>query len=139
MSIETNRFDQLNRDEAMLEKIRTCCLSLPDTSERLSHGAPTFFIDSKRSFVQYHNNHHGDGRVALWCAAPDGFQSTLVEASPEIFYVPAYVGHLGWIGLRLDRNAECQEIARTLSDAYLTRASKKQKQKLADSNNFLLP
>lgn len=129
----------MHGDEAPLEKIRAFCLSLPDTSERLSHGAPTFFIDGKRSFVQYHNNHHGDGRIGLCCAAPDGFQPTLVEASPEIFYVPAYVGHLGWIGLRLDRNAEWQEIARTLSDAYLTRASKKQKQKVADNNSFQLP
>ncbi|WP_311764959.1 MmcQ/YjbR family DNA-binding protein [Paenibacillus agricola] len=129
----------VHEDEVLLEKIRAYCLSLPDTSERVSHGAPTFFINGKRSFTQYHNNHHGDGRVALWCAAPDGLQSTLIEASPDLYYVPAYVGHLGWIGLRLDRNVEWQEIVRALSDAYLARASEKQKQKLFDSKALLLP
>jgi hypothetical protein len=109
----------------MLEQIRTLCLSFPGTSERISHGAPTFFINDKKSFIQYHNNHHGDGKIALWCAAPAGMQSMLVEAEPSIYYVPAYVGHLGWVGVRLDRNAEWEAIARVIEDAYLTRAPKK--------------
>jgi hypothetical protein len=112
-------------DLALFERIRECCLSFPGTSERFSHGAPTFFIDEKKSFVQYHVNHHGDGKIGLWCAAPAGMQSMLVESEPEIYYVPAYVGHLGWIGLRLDRNAEWEEIAGMISEAYLTRAPRK--------------
>ena len=104
--------------QQMLAAVRTMCLGLPETSERPSHGAPTFFIRDKRSFATVWNNHHGDGRYALICAAPAGMQSTLVEADPERFYVPPYVGHRGWIGVRLDRGFDRDEIAGILEDAF---------------------
>lgn len=118
-------------DHPYLERVRQLCLSFPGTSERESHGAPSFFIDGKKSFVQYRNNHHGDGKIALWCAAPPGVQAMLVESDPELYYVPAYVGHLGWVGLRLDRHAEWEEIAGVIGDAYLARAPKKYVQLIA--------
>ena len=108
-----------------LQAIRELCLSFPGTSERVSHGAPSFFIDGKRSFVQYRDNHHGDGKLALWCAAPPGVQAMLTESDPELYYVPAYVGHLGWVGVRLDRDAAWEEIAAAIGEAYLARAPKK--------------
>ena len=101
-----------------LATVRKICLGLPETSERLSHGAPTFFIREKRSFATVWNNHHGDGRYALICAAPAGMQAILVEADPERFYVPPYVGHRGWIGVRLDRGFDRDEIAGILEDAF---------------------
>ena len=92
------------REQAkVLAKLREICLALPETSERLSHGAPTFFVREKRAFLMVLTNHHGDGRFAIWCAAPDGMQKMLVEADPERFFVPPYVGHRGWLGVRLDR------------------------------------
>jgi hypothetical protein len=111
----------------VVERIRRLCLSFENTSERLSHRAPTFFVNGKKSFVMYHNNHHGDGRVALWCAAPAGVQSMLVETWPELYFVPAYVGHYGWVGIRLDRNPDWPEIARVISDGYETKAGGKRK------------
>jgi hypothetical protein len=104
--------------ERALERIREICLGLPETSERLSHGAPTFFVRGKRAFVMVVTNHHGDGRFALWCAAPTGMQSMLVEADPERFFVPPYVGHRGWLGVRLDRGRGWDEIAGIAEDGY---------------------
>jgi hypothetical protein len=127
--VNEEAFDTL-KDRALFERIRELCLSLPGTSERTSHGAPTFFIQDKKSFVQYHINHHGDGRIALWCAAPTGIQMMLVESQPNHYYIPAYVGHLGWIGIRLDRDAAWEEISSVIGDAYLTRAPKKLKDQL---------
>ncbi|MGM0883063.1 MAG: MmcQ/YjbR family DNA-binding protein [Bacillota bacterium] len=109
----------------ILDQIRGLCLSFPGTSERLSHGAQTFFVNEKKSFVQYHLNHHGDGKAALWCAAPSGAQTILVESNPEIYYIPAYVGHLGWVGVRLDRKAKWSDVKGVIQDAYLTKAPKK--------------
>src|SRR5882762_10955169 len=74
--------------EQVLAKLRGICLALPETSERLSHGAPTFFIREKRSFLMVLTNHHGDGRFAIWCAAPEGMQKMLVDADGERFFVP---------------------------------------------------
>ena len=104
--------------EQILAAVREITLSFPETSERPSHGEPTFFVREKRSFATVWDSHHGDGRFALICAAPSGMQSTLVEADPERFFVPAYVGHRGWIGVRLDCGFDREEIAGILEDAY---------------------
>ena len=104
--------------ERTLSRIRRICLALPETSERLSHGAPTFFVRGKRAFLMVLTNHHGDGRFAIWCAAPEGLQATLVEANPERFFVPPYVGHRGWLGVRLDRGLDWNAIAGIVEDAY---------------------
>src|SRR5262249_56823219 len=89
--------------ERTLALVRELCLGLPETTERPSHGAPTFFVRGKRPFVMVMTDHHGDGRFALWCAAPEGMQRLLVEADSERFFVPPYVGHRGWPGVRLGR------------------------------------
>jgi hypothetical protein len=104
--------------EAVLNRIRELCLSLPETSERLSHGHPTFFVREKRSFLMVLTNHHGEGRFAIWCAAGDGVQEMLVEADPERFFRPPYVGHRGWLGVRLDRGIHWDELAGIVEDAY---------------------
>jgi hypothetical protein len=104
----------------VLTRVRELCLGLPEVSERPSHGAPTWFIGGKRSFATCHDDHHGDGRFALWCAAPEGMQRMLVEAAPDHYFVPAYVGHRGWIGVRLDSDLAWDEIAGVLEDAYAT-------------------
>ena len=101
-----------------LERIRRTCLELPEVSERLSHGAPTFFVRGKRAFVMVLTDHHGDGRFAIWCAAPDGLQRMLVEADPERFFVPPYVGHRGWLGVRLDRSLDWDELTGIVEDAF---------------------
>jgi hypothetical protein len=100
--------------ERVLRWLRTICLGLPETSERLSHGAPTFFIRGKRPFLMVLTNYHGDGRFAIWCAAP----TVLVEADPERFFVPPYVGHRGWLGVRLDRGLDWDELTGIVEDAF---------------------
>jgi hypothetical protein len=104
--------------EAVLNRIRELCLALPETSERLSHGHPTFFVREKRSFLMVLTNHHGEERFAIWCAAGDGVQEMLVEADPERFFRPPYVGHRGWLGVRLDRGIHWDELAGIVEDAY---------------------
>jgi hypothetical protein len=112
-------------DPAILERVRELCLALPETTERLSHGRPAFFVRGKKTFVMYLDNHHDDGRLALWCAAPDGMQHALVDADPERYFVPPYVGHRGWLGVRLDRDLPWEQIAGAIDDAYLTVAPKR--------------
>lgn len=101
-----------------LERVRRICLALPDANERASHGSPTFFIRDKRSFVMYADDHHGDGRLALWCASSSDVQQMLATSRPDQFFVPPYVGHLGWIGVRLDRDLGWDEIQGVIKDAH---------------------
>jgi len=104
--------------ERTLQRLREICLRLPNTSERLSHGAPTFFVRGKRAFLMVLTSHHDDGRFAIWCAAAAGLQEMLVDADPEKFFRPPYVGHRGWLGVRLDRGLDWDELAGIAEDAY---------------------
>jgi hypothetical protein len=106
-----------------LEGLRRLCLELPQTTERLSHGEPTWFVRG-RTFVMYADHHHDD-RLAFWCAAPPGAQQVLVAADPERYFVPPYVGHRGWLGVRLDVPVDWDAIAELVADAYRMVAPKR--------------
>jgi hypothetical protein len=108
-------YSQKAVDKALRE-VRATCLALPGVTERLSHGAPTFFV--KKSFLMFHDDHHGDGRLAIWCHAPTGVQDLVVREEPTRFFVPAYVGYRGWIGVRLDVDVDWDEVAGIVRDAY---------------------
>jgi hypothetical protein len=69
-------------------------------------------------------DHHHDDRLACWCAAPPGAQDALVAAAPDRFFVPPYVGHRGWLGVRLDIPLDWQEVADLVVAAYRTVAPK---------------
>jgi hypothetical protein len=100
-----------------LQRLRQIVAALPETSERISHGSPTFW-GGKKTFASFHLNHHGDGRVALWCKAPPGAQEALVETDPDVFFVPPYVGPSGWVGIRLDRKVSWDVVAGLLEEGY---------------------
>lgn len=109
---------------AALEKLREIALGLPEVTERPSHMTPTFFIRDKKVLVHLWEDHHGDGRLAIWCGAAPGVQGELVENEPERFFVPRYVGHRGWIGLRLDIDPDWDEVRQIVIDAYRLAAPK---------------
>ncbi len=107
-----------------LDRVREICLGLPEVVERPSHGSPAWFVRGKRTFVMYLDDHHGDGRLAIWCAAPPGMQEALVAGEPEHYFRPPYVGHRGWLGVHLNRGLDWNEIAGAIEDAYATVAPK---------------
>ena len=103
---------------AAADRLRAICSELPEVTERVSHGAITFFVRSKRTLCYLTDDHHGDGRLALICAAPPGAQEELLETDPARFFRPPYVGHRGWIGLRLDVAPDWDEVARAVVESY---------------------
>jgi hypothetical protein len=109
----------------VLARVRSVCMAFPETIERLSHGAPTFFAGGKKTFVMFLDDHHGDGRLAIWCAAPPGIQATLVDEEPKRFFVPPYVGPRGWVGVRLDVDVDWDEVAGIVEDGFREVATKR--------------
>jgi len=106
-------------------RLRAICLALPETTERPSHGEPTFFIRDKKVFVSYADHHHDD-RLGFWRHAPAGAQQAVVEADPERYFVPPYVRGRGWIGVYLDvPGVDWDEIAELVEDAYRMVAPKR--------------
>ncbi|HEX4602873.1 MAG TPA: MmcQ/YjbR family DNA-binding protein, partial [Candidatus Angelobacter sp.] len=88
----------------------------PETTEKTSHGAPTFFV-RKRVYCMFANNHHNDGHIAVWAAAEPGLQATLLKTSPEKYFYPPYVGKGGWIGIELARVSD-DELGEHLTEAW---------------------
>ena len=108
-----------------IDRLRELCLALPETSERLSHGEPTFFIREKKTFVMSVDDHHGDGVLGFWAAAPIGAQAEWIDAGPERYFRPPYVGHRGWIGVSLDvPTTDWKEVAEIVTEAYCLIAPK---------------
>jgi hypothetical protein len=110
---------------AVASRLRELTGRYPEVSERLSHGAVTFFVRGKRTLAYLSDDHHGDGRLALIYPAPDGVQAEVLAADPERFFRPPYVGHRGWVGLRLDIDPDWDEVADVLDEAYRAVAPKR--------------
>jgi len=109
--------DGASQDSA--DRLRAICGALPEVTERPSHGAPTWFVRDKKSFVTLWADGHHDNRFPhLWCAAAPGEQESLIASSPDRFFRPPYVGHRGWLGVRLDGRVDWAEIAELCTDAY---------------------
>src|SRR5258706_16466342 len=109
-----------------LIRIRKVCFALPEAHEVLAWGEPTFRVKNKM-FATYANagNHHGAGRHAAWIKAAPGNQEIMVRAAADRFFVPAYVGPAGWIGVWLDRDTDWNELAQLLDDGYRLVAPKR--------------
>jgi hypothetical protein len=104
---------------AALVRVRAICTSLPEVTERPSHGAPTWFVRDQKSFVAcWYQGHHDDTFPHMVCAAAPGVQAELIAADPQRYFRPPYVGHRGWIGVRLDGTVDWIEMAEICHDAY---------------------
>jgi hypothetical protein len=107
-----------------LTRLRELIAELPETSEKISHGAPTFW-GGKKTFASFHVDHHGDGCVAVWCKSTADVQEALSEAQPERFFVPPYVGPSGWLGIRLEGKVDWGVVAGLLEEGYRMVAPKR--------------
>ncbi|HEX2189916.1 MAG TPA: MmcQ/YjbR family DNA-binding protein [Longimicrobiaceae bacterium] len=110
-------------DNDQIARVRRICLALPEAWEQEAWGEPTFRV-KKRLFAMFANDHHGDGRIALWCNAPLGVQETLVRSEPEKYFVPPYVGVKGWVGIVLDRCSD-EEVQGLVVQSYCMVAPRK--------------
>jgi predicted DNA-binding protein (MmcQ/YjbR family) len=105
----------VHRHLAPLSKI---CLALPGTSREIQGSHATFRV-KKKVFAYFLDDHHGDGIVSVCAKTGPGDNTELVRAQPERFYLPAYIGPRGWVGLRLDRGAVgWEEVRELVEDSY---------------------
>jgi hypothetical protein len=105
---------------AALDHLRKICLALPQAVEKETWENPTFRVREK-IFAMVHA---ADGRLGVWCKAPAGVQAILVEAAPERFFRPPYVGSKGWIGIWLN-DPDWQEVADLIARSWQMTAPKR--------------
>jgi predicted DNA-binding protein (MmcQ/YjbR family) len=104
-----------------IDRLRAICLALPEAVEKEAWGDPTFRVRDRIFAMEK----RGDGRSSLWCKAPQGSQMVLVGADPRRFFVPPYVGHKGWVGMRLDSKPDWDEVAELVKRSYRLIAPKR--------------
>lgn len=104
-------------ERTISDVVRDVMASLPEAEEFVSHGSPTFRVQGK-TFATYTINHHGDGRVALNLVAPPGAQKFFAELDRKTYFVPAYTGPRGWLGIELDKGLGWETIIEHVQEAY---------------------
>jgi predicted DNA-binding protein (MmcQ/YjbR family) len=111
-------------EDPRLKRLSAICLALPETARerRVSHAA---FRVRSRVFAYYLHDHHGDGIVAVSCRTARGENRDWVSADPPRFYLPAYIGPRGWVGLRLDiAPVDWRQVAEFVVESYRLAAPK---------------
>lgn len=112
-------------DEKLVGRLRKLCLALPEANEKLSHGEPTWFAGKGKVFAMLDDHHHGAAHLAVWLPQPLGAQEALIDADPDRFFRPPYVGPSGWVGVVLDTRPDWREIERLVRSAYRHVATRK--------------
>lgn len=104
-----------------MDRLREICLALPEAVEKETWGEATFRVRDKIFVVAG----VGDERTSMSCKAPPGAQEILVGSDPKRFFRPAYVGHRGWVGVRLDGRTDWDQVADLVEESYRMTAPKK--------------
>jgi predicted DNA-binding protein (MmcQ/YjbR family) len=115
-----------------IDRLRAICMAFPEAHEKAfgGHEPPAWRIRDKM-FAMVAT---GDGRTSVWMKAQPGAQDVLVGGDPERFFVPPYVGHKGWIGVRLDAgDVPWAMLEDLVADSYRLTAPKRLARLLEDA------
>jgi len=113
----TSRGEGRRRARTPVDRLRAICLALPETTEKAAWGEPTWRVSGKL-FAQLDDHHHGADHLAVWLPAPLGEQEAMIFTDPARFFRPPYVGHRGWVGVRIDRGRDWTVVATLVRQAY---------------------
>lgn len=110
-------------NDPYLVKVREIALALPNTTEVIAHGRPTFrcgkmfgnYGGSVKGVVRY-------DRSLLFIPDPTEREALVGD---ERFYVPAYFGPAGWLGIVFDDGTDWTEVAELLDASYRQVAPKR--------------
>lgn len=116
-----------------LERLRKIVSAWPEVDERLSHGSPTFW-GGKKTFCNFHEAVGKYGGMAIWIKATLEAQADLVEADPDRFFVPPYVGPSGWVAVSMKGKVDWAMVAQLLEDGYRMVAPKRALKLLDEMN-----
>jgi hypothetical protein len=105
-------------DQRLVERVRKLCMKLPEANEKISHGEPTWFAGKGKVFAMIDGHHHNSPHLSVWLPQPLGAQEALIDADPERFFRPPYVGVSGWVGVVLDTKPDWGVVEGLIREAY---------------------
>lgn len=109
-----------DEDDPLLARLRSIALALPDAQEKVSHGRPTF--STTKVFAYYGGSVKADGGHVRHDHAvlvlPEADEREALVRDPR-FFVPAYLGPYGWLGLDLEPLGEdWSEVEELVESSY---------------------
>ena len=120
-------------DVRLVDRVRRICMKLPEANERISHGEPTWFAGKGKVFAMIDGHHHQSPHLSVWLPQPLGAQEALIDADPERFFRPPYVGVSGWVGMVLDTEPDWGVVEGLIRESYLHVATGKLRKALLGS------
>jgi predicted DNA-binding protein (MmcQ/YjbR family) len=113
------------KEDRRLTRFTNICLALPATTRQMM-GRHAGFLVRKKIFAYFLDDHHGDGIVGINCKVLPGDNTALIASNKAKFYMPAYIGSRGWVGLRLDAGkVDWEEVAELVTHSYKLVAPKR--------------
>lgn len=112
-----------SEDDPLLAKVRSLALAFPGAQQKVSHGRPAFF--TTKVFCYYGGSRKVDGEweqhdQAIMVKMDDDERAALSQDAR--FWIPAYLGGSGWIGLDLDNATDWSEVAELIDASYRSTA-----------------
>jgi predicted DNA-binding protein (MmcQ/YjbR family) len=102
-----------------IARLRAICMALPEATEKVSHGEPTWFAGPKgKVFAMLDDHHHGARHLSVWLPQEPGAQESLIASDPKRYFRPPYVGSSGWVGVVLDTRPQWSVVAWLVEQAY---------------------
>ncbi len=118
-------------DDPYLAEVRAIALALPDAVEAVAHGRPTFRCG--KMFGNYGGSVKGGVRhEQSLLFIPDPVERAALIGDRR-FYVPAYFGPAGWLGILLDDDTDWTEVTELLDASYRQVAPKRSVAKLDEA------
>lgn len=112
-------------DDPILSRVRVIAHAFPGADEKESHGRPAFY--TRKVFGYYGGSIRVDGEWEPHDQAiiflPDPVERPALEADGR-FWIPAYLGPSGWIGLDLGADSDFDEVAELLEESFRATAPK---------------
>lgn len=103
-----------------IQRVREICLALPEAVEQETWGHPTFRVN-KKIFASFGEP---DDRPSIVFKTRSDTDRDFLLARDDAF-VPAYVGHRGWVGIRLDGKVDWNLVEEFVRLSYRKTAPKK--------------
>jgi hypothetical protein len=115
--------DPLHRRQHQKSILRVyeMCVALPDTDTKISRGHTPIVTSHGKNFAVFWR---ADGRPSVCLNVEPGAQAVLVDAEPDRYFVPAYMGVRGWVGVRLDHDVDWSTLQRLIEESHAHAAPK---------------
>jgi predicted DNA-binding protein (MmcQ/YjbR family) len=107
-----------------IEQVTAICMEMPEATVEHSGSHATFRV-RKKVFAYFLDDHHGDGIVSVCVKTRLGENLDVVKRDPSRFYMPAYIGSRGWVGIRVDvKGVDWDEVVQFVKESYRAIAPK---------------